>query len=260
MTQVLVVDDSLSVRKALEIILKPHAYVVRMADSGESAMKALDEAPADLVIADVLMPGMSGFDLCGHIKSDPRRKHVPVVLISGIVSDEESRRAAEVGAAGLVRKPFKAEDLLPVVAKAVRDAEPILAAPAAPAAPTDTALDLGGLDTLAAELLAKQGVLSVAVVDARGEALLWRGDVQSDADVLGQYLRFFAATSGVFGSRLEQEWQGTLMEFSGRALLLSPLEGGHTLALVLRDAGAASMAKFVVRSQRSRFDQLLAAH
>ncbi|WP_045234174.1 response regulator, partial [Deinococcus pimensis] len=122
MTQVLVVDDSLSVRKALEIILRPHAYTVRMADSAETALVSFAEQPADLVIADVLMPGMSGFELCQQLKADPSRAHVPVVLISGIVSEEEQRRANEVGAVGLVRKPFRAEDLLPVVDAAARAA------------------------------------------------------------------------------------------------------------------------------------------
>lgn len=245
MKQVLVVDDSLSVRKALEIILKPLSYTVRMADSGESALAALGEAKADLVIADVLMPGISGFELCEHIKTDPAHAHTPVVLISGIVSDEEREQAAKVGAVQLVKKPFRAEDLLPVVQAALAGTPDESDSPdASPTLPTEALLDA---------LLSKQGILS-ALVTSDGKALARRGDALPDEGTLCQYVRFFASAMVVFGTHLDEEWGGALLEYGKRSLLVAPLTARHTLLVVLKDPGAANVAKYVVKTQRPQFE------
>ena len=116
MTRILVVDDSLSVRKALEKILNLHAEVV-IAKSAEDALEQLraSNVAPDLVISDVLMPGMSGFDLAGELRRLPLTASTPVMLMSGIIDDEVHRLAHEVGARAVVRKPFTAEELLPVI-------------------------------------------------------------------------------------------------------------------------------------------------
>lgn len=116
MTRILVVDDSLSVRKALEKILNLHAEVV-IARSAEDALEQLhgSNVAPDLVITDVLMPGMSGFDLAGELRRLPLTANTPVMLMSGIIDDEVHRLAHEVGARTVVRKPFTAEELLPVI-------------------------------------------------------------------------------------------------------------------------------------------------
>ncbi|PYE56644.1 response regulator [Deinococcus yavapaiensis] len=248
MKQVLVVDDSLSVRKALEIILKPLSYTVRMADSGEAALAALGEAKVDLVIADVLMPGISGFELCEHIKTDPLHAQTPVVLISGIVSDEERAQATSVGAVQLVKKPFRAEDLLPVVQTALAGRPDEHDAPAAaPSLPSDGLLDA---------LLSKQGIVS-ALVTSDGKALARRGDPLPDEDTLCQYVRFFASALSVVGTHLEEEWSGALLEYGKRSLLVAPLTARHTLLVVLKDAGASNVAKYVVKTQRPQFEAAL---
>ncbi len=266
MTQVLVVDDSLSVRKALEAFLRPLSYNVRMADSGEAALVALGAQRADLVIADVLMTGMTGFELCEEIRADPKHAGTAVILISGIVSDEDRARARAMGAAGLVRKPFRADDLLPLVRGALSGpgegggmqegsaqtgAQPSAPQPSAPA-PQDPKLG-----SLLEVLLSKQGVLSAALVDGNGQVLVSRGDALPNAAVLGHYFRFFSGATRVFGVHLDDAPQSTLMEFGRRALLLSPFESGHTLVVMLRDAGAATVAKFVVKGQRAQLESAL---
>jgi len=257
MTHVLVVDDSLSVRKALETILRPLSYTVRMAESGEAALAALNEARADLVIADVLMPGLSGFELCEQIKGDPTRKDIPVILISGIVSDEERARADTVGARGLVKKPFRADDLLPVVQAAIAASAASAAAAAHPAG-TSGAPDAPELGVLLEALLAKQGIVNAFLLDAQGATVASRGVALPDQDAVGQYARFFATASDVLGQRLDDGWQTSLLEFGKRAMLLAPISPTHTLAIVLRDAGAATVAKFIVKSQREQFASALA--
>jgi CheY-like chemotaxis protein len=109
---VLVVDDSVSVRKALERILAPQGYQIRMADSAESALENLEPLP-DLVLADILMPGMSGLELT-RIMGD-RGLNVPVMLMSGIVDEVTQRDAQAAGARGVLRKPFTPAELLPAI-------------------------------------------------------------------------------------------------------------------------------------------------
>lgn len=239
MTQVLIVDDSLSVRKALEVLLRPFPYTVRMADSGEAALAELAQEDADLMIADVLMPGLSGFEVCERLRADPRTAALPVLLMSGLVSAQDQAQAQRVGALGLVKKPFQAEDILPLVHAALR-----------PTAPSLQGLPSGNpWEQLLQALLNKPGVLSAAVVDDTGQMVASQGDVPADAAVLAQYYRFFATAAEVLGTRRQDTWQGSLLEFGQFALLLSPLEAQHLLATTVRDVSSANVVKYLLKTQ-----------
>lgn len=120
MTRVLVVDDSISVRKALERILAPQQMNVMAAESAEKALSMMPEAHAELVIADVVMPGMTGFELCQTLKNDPNYQHIPVMLISGIVNASVENQARQSGAVGVVKKPFTPDDLFPKIKQAMQ--------------------------------------------------------------------------------------------------------------------------------------------
>jgi CheY-like chemotaxis protein/predicted regulator of Ras-like GTPase activity (Roadblock/LC7/MglB family) len=119
MTRVLVVDDSISVRKALERILAPQQLSVIAAESGEKALSLMPEANVDLIIADVVMPGMTGFELCQTLKNDPNYQHIPIMLISGIVNASVENQARQSGAVGVVKKPFTPDDLFPKIKQAM---------------------------------------------------------------------------------------------------------------------------------------------
>jgi CheY-like chemotaxis protein len=148
MPRILVVDDSLSVRKALEKILNIYADV-NVAISAEDALAQLHggQAIPDLVISDVLMPGMSGFELTQELQKMPAARGVPVILISGIIDDDVQRRSLEVGARAVVRKPFTADELLPVIQRALehlssevaQSALPVISAVVLPAQPVRAA-------------------------------------------------------------------------------------------------------------------------
>ncbi len=115
MKQVLVVDDSISVRKALERILKPKNVEVLSADSAKVALDILEQQHPALIIADIVMPEMDGYEFCSLLKEHERLKTVPVLLISGIVNPEVKSRAKDVKAIGIVKKPFKPDTLLYIV-------------------------------------------------------------------------------------------------------------------------------------------------
>ena len=115
MKKVLIVDDSISVRKALERILKPKGVEVLSADSAKVALDILEQQHPALIIADIVMPEMDGYEFCDLLKQHERLKDVPVLLISGIVNPEVKGKAKDVKAIGIVKKPFKPNTLLYIV-------------------------------------------------------------------------------------------------------------------------------------------------
>ncbi len=247
MPTVLVVDDSLSVRKALEKILTPR-LTVHSAASAEAALEHLQSTPADLVIADVLMPGMSGFELCQHLRGESARRDVPVLLISGIVDDDVRARSDEVGARAVVRKPFTPDDLLPLVDAALASAWSVVEEPSTPARHV---APLADPRPLLSELAEKPGVVWAGLFDAHGELLSQQGRLSS-ASAMGRYVRFYLGTAATLGQRLEcGEAQALQLDFEGRTLLIAPLDHHHALACLLEDAGGVGLVKYLLRSTKS---------
>jgi class 3 adenylate cyclase len=109
--RVLVVDDLEQNRKLLHAVLEPHGFVVRSEASGAAALDALAECAVDVVLLDVLMPGLDGYETCARIKGDPRTAMLPVVMVTASGS-RERLRALEVGADDFVTKPFDQAELM----------------------------------------------------------------------------------------------------------------------------------------------------
>src|SRR6266446_5157362 len=95
MPRVLVVDDSLSVRKMVERALEMKGFEVLAAASGTEAMERLDSAMPDLVVCDVVMPDVDGYRICEFVRAHPKLSETPVLLISGIVNNAVLERAAQ---------------------------------------------------------------------------------------------------------------------------------------------------------------------
>jgi DNA-binding response OmpR family regulator len=102
---VLVVDDEPSARQTIEALLLPEAYRLRFAASGIEALERLGEERPDLVLCDVMMPGMDGFEVCCAIKSRPDGRLVPVILLTALDGVEHQVRGLESGADDFVCKP-----------------------------------------------------------------------------------------------------------------------------------------------------------
>ena len=111
MPTILVVDDSLSVRKVTERLLTEAGLEVEAVSSGEEALDWLSTKRPDLVIADVIMPDKSGFDVCAFVKSNAALADTPVILVSGFVDEELTRQAEACRADGVIKKPFQAAAL-----------------------------------------------------------------------------------------------------------------------------------------------------
>jgi len=117
--RVLVVDDQPPNVRLLEAILAPRGYDVLTASSGEEALAALDADDVDLVLLDIVMPGMDGYEVCREIRERPGTAYLPVVMVTAS-GDEQKVKALEAGADDFLTKPVNTNELLARVASLAR--------------------------------------------------------------------------------------------------------------------------------------------
>jgi putative two-component system response regulator len=116
----MVVDDGIANRDLIEACLAGVDCVVRLAEDGTSALKMIQSAPPDLVLLDVQMPGMDGYEVCKRIKADPNLRLLPVVMITALNQVGDRVKALESGADDYMSKPVDRVELLARVRSALR--------------------------------------------------------------------------------------------------------------------------------------------
>jgi len=104
---ILIVDDDTSNLMELVSILQPE-YKIYAVKDGTSALEKANESEPDLILLDVIMPDMNGFEVLARLKQDDKTKDVPVIFITGMNDNESEREGMEIGAADYIRKPFNA--------------------------------------------------------------------------------------------------------------------------------------------------------
>lgn len=109
--KILVVEDSLTQAVHLEALLAKAGYLVKVASNGQEAIEILSSWRPDLVISDIVMPGMDGFELCRRIKQSENTKDIPVMLVTHLSEPEDIIRGVECGADSFITKPYE-EDFL----------------------------------------------------------------------------------------------------------------------------------------------------
>lgn len=109
--RILVVDDLPDNYFLLQTVLEIEGYVVEVADSGYAALESIAAHPPDLVLLDVMMPGMNGFEVTRRLRQNPSLPFIPILLVTGY-SEPTPADGFDVGADGFIRKPIDFDNLL----------------------------------------------------------------------------------------------------------------------------------------------------
>jgi chemosensory pili system protein ChpA (sensor histidine kinase/response regulator) len=109
---VMVVDDSITMRKVTSRVLERHEYEVTTAKDGIDAIEKLHERVPDLMLLDIEMPRMDGYELATHMKADPRLCNVPIIMITSRSGDKHRQRAFDIGVDRYLGKPYQEAELL----------------------------------------------------------------------------------------------------------------------------------------------------
>lgn len=110
--RVLVVDDTPANIELLAAILEPHGFNVLVATSGDTALRVARRTPPDLIMLDVMMPGLDGFETCRQIKADPKLADIPVIFVTARDDPEDVVTGLRQGAVDYVPKPVRHEEVL----------------------------------------------------------------------------------------------------------------------------------------------------
>lgn len=119
--RILIVDDEPNIVISLEYLMRREGYDVSIAADGEAAIAAAAEAPPDLVILDVMLPRMNGFEVCRRLRSDARLAGLKILMLTAKGRESEVARGLDLGADAYVTKPFSTRDLVAEVRSMLRE-------------------------------------------------------------------------------------------------------------------------------------------
>ena len=112
MASVLVVDDGIDNLRLLSDLLGKHGYEVRAVTTGRQALQAVEHDPPDLILLDITMPEMNGYEVCRRLKATDRSKDVPVIFLTSLTDTADKVRAFDAGGVDYVTKPFQLDEVL----------------------------------------------------------------------------------------------------------------------------------------------------
>lgn len=126
MTKILVVEDEASISEPLSFMLKREGFEVNVAETGDEALKVFDRQGADLVLLDLMLPGVSGVEVCRQIRA---KSNVPVIMVTAKDSEVDKVVGLEIGADDYVTKPYSARELVARIRAVLRrhgEVEPLV--------------------------------------------------------------------------------------------------------------------------------------
>ena len=113
--RILIVEDEESLLKLETILLSSRGYHVSAVSDGGEALKEIDRLRPDLVILDVMLPGMDGFEICTRLKGDPATAGIPIIMLTARKNSQDVERGQKAGANAYITKPFKSVNLLATI-------------------------------------------------------------------------------------------------------------------------------------------------
>jgi len=269
MAKVMVVDSSVAVRKVVERALAAHGMEVSSASSGSEALRRLTDAAPDLIVCDVLMPDIDGYQFCERVRRHPAHGAAPVLLMAGTVNDAVLGRAAAAQSSDVIRKPFTAEELLGKVgallsasARAIAAVVPVPEAPApeppavngVPRADSPVALAPGeeatGLapDAAVARLAAMPGVTLAVLADRDGLVVEAAGSLAATAESGAALSACLAEASEGLGRELGLgPLRSMIFEYETSVVLVHEVGPTALVGVVLKDLSALGKVRYYLK-------------
>ena len=117
--KILIIEDDDSLATLTRLQLESKSYLVQIAHNGAEGLRQAYAWQPDLVLLDIMMPGLNGFEVCERIKNDEATQHIPVIMLTAKKSSEDMSRAEQLGADQYITKPFRSAYLLDTIQKAL---------------------------------------------------------------------------------------------------------------------------------------------
>jgi len=118
---ILIVDDESDILEFISYNLNKEGFNVHSAKSGNEALGIISDIIPDLVLLDVMLPGINGFEVCQKIKNAPETSHIPVIFLTAKKTREDEERGHDVGAAAYITKPFKSAMVMGTIEKLLQN-------------------------------------------------------------------------------------------------------------------------------------------
>jgi len=122
--KILIIDDDAFIRRPLEFILREEGFAPVTAVDGEDGLAKLEGEKPDLIVLDLMMPGLDGFEVCRRVRTDPRFSSIPVILLTAKGQESDSERGLAAGATEFMSKPYSPSELLRRVREILSEGEP----------------------------------------------------------------------------------------------------------------------------------------
>jgi DNA-binding response OmpR family regulator len=110
--RILIADDEPNIVLSLEFLMQRAGYAVEVVDNGEDAFRRASEDPPDLMLLDVMLPRLSGFEVCQRLRALPACRSLPIIMLTAKGRDGEVSKGLALGATAYVTKPFSVQDLV----------------------------------------------------------------------------------------------------------------------------------------------------
>jgi len=110
--RILIADDEPNMVLSLEFLMARAGFEVSTASDGQAALDAIDAAPPDLVLLDILMPGKSGLEVCQAVRGNPEWRDIKIVLLTAMARDVDREKGLALGADAYITKPFSTRELV----------------------------------------------------------------------------------------------------------------------------------------------------
>ncbi len=115
--KILIVEDEESLLKLESILLTTKGYLVQGATTGLAALEAIASETPDLILLDIMLPELDGFEVCKQVKKNPQTRHIPIIFLSAKKTPEDLARSKEVGGDQYITKPFKSARVMEAIEK-----------------------------------------------------------------------------------------------------------------------------------------------